>query len=229
MERIEYSIIIPSYNEDGNLEVLLENFNSFILSGIEVIVVDNGSTTPVESYIPTINRSWLRIVRTEINLGYGGGIKLGLSHARGDVFCWTHGDGQVPAQKVIEMLVNEYSGFQDTVLKGRRVNRNILDKAFSKSMEYWVRIRLGVRLTEINAQPKIFSRSFYEVIMHNFPSDFSIDLYLLIRAEQLSIPIKEIPIDFNDRVFGSAKGGGSLRGKLSLVKRTVRYINKLRK
>lgn len=228
MERIIYSVIIPSYNEEGNVEILLESFDSIIPQHLEVIIVDNGSDKRVADYVNTANRPWLRVIRTEMNLGYGGGIKFGLSCSRGSVLCWTHGDGQVPPEKVIEILVNKFPVDEEVLLKGKRINRNPLDRAFSKCMEYWVRFKLGVSLTEINAQPKIFSRVFYESSMKDCPSDFSLDLYLLLQAKRNSIKIHEFPIDFNDRVHGNAKGGGSIRGKISLIKRTLYYINNLK-
>ena len=65
------------------------------------------------------------------------------------------------------------------------------------------------KLNDINAQPKLFSRKFYEKHFYNPPSDFSLDLFLLCKAEF----VKTIDVFFNKRIYGEAKGGGSMKGK----------------
>ena len=51
--------------------------------------------------------------------------------------------------------------------------------------------KLGVKLDEINAQPKVFRRSFYHnLLKKNAPDDFSLDLYLLLVAKKRGIKFK---------------------------------------
>ena len=86
---------------------------------------------------------------------------------------------------------------------------------------------MGVRLNDINAQPKIFHRSFLER-MDDAPDDFSLDLYLLYQAKANGFNILEYPVYFGKRLHGQAKGGGSLLGKWKLIKRTWYYMNELK-
>ena len=60
------------------------------------------------------------------------------------------------------------------------------------------------------------------------PYDFSLDLYLLFVANRVKISIKSFPVFFSNREFGEAKGGGTLKGKFKLIKRTIGYIIELR-
>ena len=47
-------------------------------------------------------------------------------------------------------------------------------------MQYYASLILGVALNDINAQPKLFSREFYNnYILGQAPHDFSLDLYAL--------------------------------------------------
>ena len=86
---------------------------------------------------------------------------------------------------------------------------------------------MGVRLTDINAQPKMFHRSFVEKLT-NAPNDFSLDLYILFQARNNGYEILEYPVHFGNRIYGESKGGGTLRGKWELIKRTLVYMNKLK-
>ena len=83
------------------------------------------------------------------------------------------------------------------------------------------------KLSDINAQPKIFHKNFLKKI-DNPPSDFSLDLYLLITAKLNNYEILTYPVILKKRIAGLAKGGGSFKGKIKLTCRTLKYIYKLR-
>ena len=97
-------------------------------------------------------------------------------------------------------------------------------------MQYYASLILGVALNDINAQPKLFSREFYNnYILGQAPHDFSLDLYALYCAQKNDYTILTIPVVFSDRIYGEAKGGGSLKTKYKLIKRTFAYIHELAK
>ena len=60
------------------------------------------------------------------------------------------------------------------------------------------------------------------------PGDFSLDLYLLWLARRQGYAIVEHPVLFGIRAHGEAKGGGSLRLKWKLTRRTFAFIRTLR-
>ena len=83
-------------------------------------------------------------------------------------------------------------------------------------------------ITDINAQPKLFSKSF-RAFLNDYPYDFSLDLYLLIIAKIKDYKIINYKVVLKKRLHGEAKGGGNLKGKIKLIKRTFVYMFKLRK
>ena len=89
-------------------------------------------------------------------------------------------------------------------------------------------VLLKKKLTDINAQPKIFNKQFYESIQ-NAPFDFSLDLFLLYTALKSGLKIQSFPVKFIHRETGVAKGGGNFKGKLKLIRRTIKYILALHK
>ncbi len=86
------------------------------------------------------------------------------------------------------------------------------------------------QLSDINAQPKLFSRDFYnKFLKSNAPKDFSLDLYTLYQAKSHQMSILEVPVFFHKRKFGEAKGGGgSWKNRIRLISRTFKYIFELR-
>lgn len=225
------SVVVPCYNEEENIPLIVSKFNKILSESnedIEVILVNNGSIDDskrvFEKTILTTTQK-ISVHNIEKNEGYGHGILSGLKAAKGDILSWTHADLQTEPYDLI-LALNEYKKFNDPdlIIKGKRKKRNIIDSFFTWGMQLYCTIVLKTRLNDINAQPKMFGRNFYETNFSAAPNDFSLDLFLLYKAQK----IKTIDVFFHERKFGKSKGGGTLTGKWKLIKRTTCYINKLK-
>lgn len=228
---MKLSIIIPCYNEKSSIEDLVKNCIENINDKMEVLLVDNGSSDNTFQVLSNLNLPKNIIpLRVEKNKGYGNGILFGLNHSRGEIVSWTHADLQTDISDVTrgyklykEELINKTS-----IVKGVRKKRNLFDFFFTFSMGIYSSIILKKWMYDINAQPKIFHRAFLEKFK-KAPLDFSLDLYVLYFFSLNKINIKSIPVFFNKRQYGVSKGGGTLKGKFKLIKRTLSYIHHLKK
>ncbi len=230
------SVIVPAYNEAGNIPDIFERFREAINNqeNVEVIIVNNGSTDDSQSILETHRQKaeyrWAKLVKVDVNQGYGFGIMMGIRQATGDILSWTHADMQTDPADVLEAY-EQFVGqpnLGETFLKGRRISRNLLDAFFTFGMSVISSLALGQWLSDVNAQPKMFHRTFLER-MTEPPDDFSLDLYVLYLAKKLGMTVLEQPVSFAKRRYGQAKGGGTIKGKLKLIKRTWNYIQHLRK
>jgi glycosyltransferase involved in cell wall biosynthesis len=115
------------------------------------------------------------------------------------------------------------------LVKGYRKNRRPMEAFFSWGMGVLSSLALGTRLTEINAQPKLFSKAFFDSIEKDAPHDFSLDLYFLYHTKKKG-QIIDFPVYFAKRVAGEAKGGSgsSWKVRFKLMKRIFKYIFELR-
>ena len=229
MKKIKYSVVIPCFNEADNLELLFKSLTQLnIQNNLEIIIVDNGSTDNSYSLLFELKEKIkihnLKVVSIKNNIGYGDGIIQGLNEASGDFLGWTHADLQTDVTDVLKgfKLIEKSTG--NSIVKGKRSNRNMFDNIFTIFMSIVCTIILRKSLFDINAQPKIFPKNFYNQIKDRAPDDFSLDLYLLYMAKKLNYSILEFPVFFNKRLYGEAKGGGSIKTKLKLSVRTFSYI-----
>ncbi len=228
------SIIIPCYNEEKNIDDLFNKIQELIKlnNNLEIIVVNNGSTDNTKKNILSnylAKEKKIKIHDIKKNIGYGHGIMSGVNISTGDFIGWCHADLQTEPkdvydayQKYFELLKSE-----KVIIKGNRKNRNLFDNFFTFCMSAITSVIFLKLINDINAQPKIFSKNFRKYI-DDYPNDFSLDLYLLIVAKLNGYKIIEYNVDFKKRLHGEAKGGGSILGKLRLIKRTFIYIFKLR-
>src|SRR3972149_1424894 len=127
--KIQLSVVVPCYNEEKNLPLLVRRFKEILPAGldVEVILVDNGSTDNSNELMGSFARKhpFLRPVHVKKNIGYGFGIWSGLKKAKGEYVCWTHGDMQTDADDTIKAynLIREQKEPKRCFVKGKRRGR----------------------------------------------------------------------------------------------------------
>jgi glycosyltransferase involved in cell wall biosynthesis len=229
------SIVIPCYNESGSLPNLVQVCREAcgVRKDVEFIFVDNGSSDRTQEIFNSLlakpENAFAKLMYVPVNQGYGYGILQGLSLAEGEVLAWTHADLQTDPKDVI-IAFDKFGAnlaLGKTMVKGERNGRSLFDVFFTASMSVISSFLLGSKLWDVNAQPKMFHRNFM-AHLDVAPHDFSLDLYVLFKANQLGMKVQSFPVFFAKREFGEAKGGGSLKGKFKLIKRTFAYIFQLR-
>jgi dolichol-phosphate mannosyltransferase len=224
------TIVFPCFNEENNLEKIISRCKHYSKE-IEVIIVNNGSTDNSRSLIHKllVGVEHIKYADIQENIGYGHGIMEGVRIASGEVIAWTHADLQTDPADVLEAykIFVDHPEYPNCILKGRRVGRNPLDALFTGGMSILSSLLLRKHLSDVNAQPKMFHRDFLEKLTES-PTDFSIDLYLLFQASLHGYTILEYPVHFGKRLYGESKGGGSLKGKWKLIRRTLSYMLKLK-
>jgi len=126
LPKVDYSIVIPAYNEEENLTPLLERIKkvmALVSGSYEVIVVDNGSydSTPalLEELINTY--PWLVVVTLSRNFGYEGAIAAGFEYVCGSWIIVMDGDQQDPPEVIPEFINKAKEGYD--IVYGIRAKR----------------------------------------------------------------------------------------------------------
>ena len=228
---MRFSLVIPCYNEAANLPLLLGRCQKLASQpGVEVVLVDNGSTDGSPAVLRALLPAYpgCRSVRVEQNQGYGFGILTGLRAASGDILGWTHADMQTDPQDALRGLdlVEKYGS--NSFVKGRRYGRPLGDVAFTVGMSFFETVLLGKPMWDINAQPTMFSRTFFET-WQDPPHDFSLDLYAYYQARCQRVEIHRFPVRFAERAHGVSHWNVNWAAKRKFIRRTVDFSLKLRK
>lgn len=228
---MRFSLVIPCYNEAANLPLLLERCKGISnKSGIEVLLVDNGSTDNTPEVLSALLPKYpgCRDIRVENNQGYGFGILSGLKSAKGAVLGWTHADMQTDPQDALRGLDLFAGHGKDIFVKGSRRNRPLMDVVFTVGMSVFETILLGKSMWDINAQPTMFSRKFFES-WNSAPYDFALDLYAYHQAQNAGLPVHRFPVTFGDRAHGVSHWNVNWRAKRRFIRRTVDFSLQLKK
>ncbi len=231
---MKLSIVIPCYNEANNIPLLLERFQKVIRGAdIEVVMVDNGSSDETREILPKLLEKYpfAKTLRVEVNQGYGYGIIQGLRACSGDFIGWTHADMQTdPADVLKALAVIEKNGEDKNIyVKGRRKGRPFFDRFFTGGMSLFETLFMGEKLSDVNAQPNVFGREFFET-WQNPPKDFALDLYALYMARKKGMKVVRFPVLFPERLHGKSHwNNGSFKAKWKFIKRTIDFSVKLKK
>jgi glycosyltransferase involved in cell wall biosynthesis len=226
------SIVVPCYNESKNIPLILERFQAVMnRSDVEVILVNNGSKDNSAEILSTMlpNYPFARTVLVPVNQGYGFGILSGLKEAKGEFIGWTHADMQTDPNDVIKALeiIEKHNNRTNLYIKGNRQNRPLMDTVFTMGMSFFETVYMGKKLWDINAQPNIFHKSFFEA-WKNPPHDFSLDLYAFYQARINNIEVLRFPVLFTQRLHGTSSWNTGFKSKWKFIKRTLDFSVKLK-
>lgn len=226
------SLVLPCYDEARGLPHLIRRIEESFAGerDAEVILVDNGSTDESPAIMASLaGHPLIRSVRVEVNQGYGFGILAGLRAARGRFLGWTHADLQAdPADALRALAIIRKEGRDALYVKGQRHGRPLGDVVFTIGMSVFETVLLRTRLWDINAQPNIFSRAFYEAVAADAPHDWSLDLYFYHAARQRGVPVVRFPVVFGARPHGESHWNVNLASKRKFIERTMKFSFELR-
>jgi len=229
---IKLSVVIPCYNEAKNIPLILEQFKAVITrNDIEVVLVDNGSRDQTPQLLAKIlpHYPFAKTVTVDVNQGYGFGILTGLRAAQGTYLGWTHADMQTDPADVIKALnIIEKAGNPANIyVKGNRKLRRLFDQFFTTGMSFFETIYFKKVLWDVNGQPNIFHRSFYEQ-WQNPPHDFALDLYALYLAKKRNFHVLRFSVFFAQRAHGTSSWNTGFAAKWKLIKRTMSFSKQLK-
>lgn len=114
--KIEYSIVIPIFNEEETIEELWRQLHS-VLSRInacyEIIFVDDGSSDRSYSLLTELNRehSEVKIIRLSRNFGHQCALTAGIDLAIGKAVILMDGDLQDSPKTIIEFIARWQQGY----------------------------------------------------------------------------------------------------------------------
>jgi len=197
----DLSLIVPCYNEADVLRNTATRLVEAFLArgvGLELVLVDNGSSDGTGKVIGEMVDEGLPIVKVtvEVNHGYGGGVLEGLRACRGRFVGFTCADGQVEARDVLRVYEIAAQARTPKLVKVRRRFR--MDGLVRKvvSIGYNVGANLlfgGLGSIDLNGNPKILPRDWLER-MRLTAHDWFLDAEVMIEAKRIGLEVLEMNV-----------------------------------
>lgn len=204
------SVIIPCYNEEGNIESCIRrvpNMGRFT----EILVVNDGSTDETLKIVNSLKYEFplLSVVTYPKNRGKGNAVSLGIQEARGDVIMILDADMTVPPEELTDFFEAISSRAADFVSGTRflypmereamRFANFIGNILFSKLVEIIVGSNCSDTLCGTKAMRKIDFSDFK--LIESAWGDFD----LIFHAAKRKLRCVQIPVHYKSRVAGESK------------------------
>jgi len=226
---LQYSIVIPAYNESARIEDTLAAVTECVEAerwAAEVIVVNDGSHDNTAAIV----RKWmerkpyLRLIENPGNRGKGYSVRNGLLQAVGEIVMFTDADLSAPMNEANQLFAAIRAG-ADVAIGSRW-----LERARQTTAQPWYRrffgrcfnliTRLVMHLPYADTQCG-FKAFRYEAAHHIFPLQrierWGFDPEILFIAQKLKYTVREVPVSW----------GHDERSRMSYLRDGMRMLQEM--
>jgi glycosyltransferase involved in cell wall biosynthesis len=211
-QRIRVSIIIPAYNEEGNIKALLEQFQEVVAragNDWEVVLVDDGSTdkTAERARDAAIHYHWLRVISYRKNRGLTGALETGFQNARGSIYVFYPADLQYHPQDIPRMI-NRIDRGADLVTgwKQGRYQKRFVSFVYNGLC----RAFFNLKVHDLNSV-----KAFKKEVVDKVRMRRDWHRYMVVLASEAGFVIDEVKVNVYPRYSGTSKfGTGRILGGL---------------
>lgn len=205
---VKLSIIIPVFNEQANIEAVIEAVKGISIQK-EIIVVDDGSTDGTSNILERYrDDETVRIHSSVLNFGKGTAIRVGLNYASGDVIVIQDADLEYDPMQIPALIQPIVDGKADVVY-GSRFSGSIKGMKFAN----WLANRILTITANLLFRAGITDeatcyKAFRANIIKNIPLKcvrFEFCPEITAKLAKRGVKIDEIPIHYVGRTITEGK------------------------
>lgn len=223
------SIIIPAYNEESRIKMVLESLvRAFPYQ--EIIVVCDGQDNS-QNIVNDLSFKYPNVVLLNFNcrLGKGGALAKGFKVAKGEEICFVDADESVSTDDLKKMFIKLHN--VDGVIASRRLKESkiLIKQPFkrrlaSRLFNILVRILFGLHFSDTQCGAKAFKRAAILDILDDIKATgFEIDVEILWRLKKKGYNVIEYPITWKHSEGSKFKLSHSMEMFISLIR--IRVLN----
>jgi glycosyltransferase involved in cell wall biosynthesis len=204
---MDYSVVVPVYDERDNLEILLKSLTEVMdLLGkeYEIICVNDGSRDGSDEVLRALKRKYghLRVVEFERNCGLTAALDAGFLMAKGDIVITMDADMQNDPRD-IPKLIKEIGDY-DVVCGVRSGRHDPWLRIVSSRIANYVRNKVtGENITDVGCTLRVYKSKFLARLklfdgMHRF-------LPTVLKWE--GAKVAQVEVNHHPRLYGKTKYG----------------------
>jgi glycosyltransferase involved in cell wall biosynthesis len=207
------SIIIPAYNEEKTIELILKKVETVDLGEIrkEIIIIDDYSTDNTRNILKNLESKY-KIFYQEKNQGKGAAVRRGFKESSGDIVIIQDAD--------LEYNPNEYSKLLEPILGNRAdvvfgsrfiggYNHRVLyfwHSLGNKFLTLLSNMFTNLNLTDMEVCYKVFNRKALNTILPKLTANrFGIEPEITAQVAKNKLRIYEVGISYDGRTYNEGK------------------------
>ncbi len=214
------SIIIPAHNEAGGIGQTLEKIIDVMAASghdHEIILVDDGSVDDTADRGAGYS-DHVRIIRHDVNRGYGAALKTGLRQAKFATICITDADGTYP-NEMIPVLTGKVIAGKCDMAVGARIGDNVAVPLIRRPPK-WVIGHLanyvaGRNIPDVNSGLRAFPRELARRMFFILPDGFSFTSTITLTMITNDFEVEYVPVNYHKRIG---------RSKIRPIRDTLNFL-----
>jgi len=225
------SVIFPAFNEEENIETLIELARRVLpdlAETWEIIVVNDGSQDTTSAICDELAaaHSQVHTIHHSTNRGYGAALKSGIIAAKHDLIFFTDSDGQFDLKELRQLI--RWSDEYEIVAGYRKKRRDPPHRLINAlAWHVLVRIVLGVKVRDIDCAFKLFRREVFNRVQIRSVGAM-VNTEVLAQAMRLGMRIHEVEVTHFPRQHGKPSGA-NVRVILKAFRELIRLGRHLRR
>lgn len=214
------SIIIPCYNEENNIETIIEKVLQSPVQDKEIIIVDDCSTDHTRSVLKDkIEPLVSRVIYQAENGGKGAALRTGFQAATGDVVIIQDADLEYDPMEYPKVVDPIFEGRARVVYGSRFLNQRrkgyLANRAANRVLTMFSNFFTHQKLTDMETCYKAFRREIIQSIdIHE--NRFGFEPEVTAKISKKRIRIHEVPISYYPRTNEEGKKIGFKDGLRAL-------------
>lgn len=222
---VTLSVVIPAWNEEDSIAEILgrvlavrDPLAAAGVAGLEVIVVDDGSTDRTAEIVQ--DYAEVRLIRHPANRGYGAALKTGFGQAAGALVGFLDADGTYPPEHFPALCQAALDGAELVIgsrMAGAESEMPLVRRVGNQIFANLVSLLGNHRVSDSASGMRVFRK---EVLQRLYPLPDGLNLtpVMSTRAIHEGIKMVEAPIPYHERAG---------RSKLNVVRDGTRFFNSI--
>jgi len=204
---MKLSVIIPAYNEEKNLNTILNRVQKVNIEK-EIIIVDDGSSDNTRKILEGIDQTNVKVYYHAKNMGKGVAVRTGLQYATGDIVIIQDADLEYDPDdypKLIQPLIEEKTSvvYGSRRLSDSPISYNRFYRG-SQVLTFIANLLYGIHLTDLYTCYKVFKLEVIKSI-HLRCKGFEFCPELTAKLSRKGYTISEVSISYKPRSFHQGK------------------------
>ena len=204
------SIVIPAYNEEGNLANLIrETLNDAkkVTSDFEVIIVNDGSKDKTAFIADSLAKTYknIKVLHHEKNQGLALAWRDGIKACKKDIILYIEGDGQQPFKDQLDLLKKIKNADMVLGVRTHRFDYTLFRKALSYGYLFLIWLFFNLKYKDVGWSQAYRRKIFSKIKIKSVTPFF--DTEVIIKAQKFGFKVVEADSFYRPREAGSTNLG----------------------